>query len=233
MLYLWSSITVCVIKAVLALSTSPSRSWAPQSEVKVKVAQSCLTLCDPTDYTAHGILQARILKRVAFPFSRVSSQPRDRTQILPHCSQILYQLSHPGLAQSLELSRNLIRVLCPPTHFLFCIAGSSMSPVGHFERKVLFWDLCGESLPNLAPNVWNKRGAKSLRGCLESFPREGSGQRVGRRDAWSNPLCLSLPSFLRWLLFSIWVCSDAIETIVWSQYCENQLLTFCRHHSPS
>ena len=44
---------------------------------KVKVAQSCLTLCDPMDYTAHGILQARILEWVAFPFSRGSSQPRD------------------------------------------------------------------------------------------------------------------------------------------------------------
>ena len=31
-------------------------------EVKVKVAQSCLTLCDPMDYTVHGILQARILE---------------------------------------------------------------------------------------------------------------------------------------------------------------------------
>ena len=44
--------------------------------VKVKVAQSFLTLCDPTDYTVHGILQARILEWVAFPFSRGSSQPR-------------------------------------------------------------------------------------------------------------------------------------------------------------
>ena len=46
-------------------------------EVKVKVAQSCPTLCDPTDYTVHGILQARILEWVALPFSRGSSQPRD------------------------------------------------------------------------------------------------------------------------------------------------------------
>ena len=45
--------------------------------VKVKVAQSCLTLCDPKDYTAHGILQARILEWVAFPFSGESFQPRD------------------------------------------------------------------------------------------------------------------------------------------------------------
>ena len=32
-------------------------------------------------YTAHGILQARILEWVAFPFSRASSQPRDWTQV--------------------------------------------------------------------------------------------------------------------------------------------------------
>ena len=43
--------------------------------VKVKVAQWCLTLCDPMDYTVHGILQSRILEWVAFPFSRGSFQP--------------------------------------------------------------------------------------------------------------------------------------------------------------
>ena len=37
----------------------------------VKVVQSCLTLCDPMDYTVHGILQARILEWVAFPFPRI------------------------------------------------------------------------------------------------------------------------------------------------------------------
>ena len=33
------------------------------------------------NYTVHGILQARILEWVAFPFPRGSSQPRDRTQV--------------------------------------------------------------------------------------------------------------------------------------------------------
>ena len=33
------------------------------------VTQSCPTLCNPVDYTVHGILQARILESVAFPFS--------------------------------------------------------------------------------------------------------------------------------------------------------------------
>ena len=42
----------------------------------VKVVQSCPTLCDPVDYTVYGILQARILEWVAFPFSRGCSQPR-------------------------------------------------------------------------------------------------------------------------------------------------------------
>ena len=41
--------------------------------VKVKVIQLCPTLCNPMDYTDHGILQARILEWVAFPFSRGSS----------------------------------------------------------------------------------------------------------------------------------------------------------------
>ena len=51
------------------------------------MAHSCPTLCDPMDYTVHGILQARILEWIAIPFSRGSSQSRDGTQIdpgLPH-----------------------------------------------------------------------------------------------------------------------------------------------------
>ena len=47
----------------------------------MKVAQSCPTLCDPMDYTVHVTLQVTILEWVAFPFSRGSSQPRDRAQV--------------------------------------------------------------------------------------------------------------------------------------------------------
>ena len=60
----------------------------------MKVAQSCLTLFNPTDYTVHGILHARILlARFALLqgiFSTQGSNPG-----LPHC-WILYQLSHKG-----------------------------------------------------------------------------------------------------------------------------------------
>ena len=48
---------------------------------EVKVAQSCLTVCDPMDSIVHGVLQARILEWVAFLSFRGSSQPRDRKQV--------------------------------------------------------------------------------------------------------------------------------------------------------
>ena len=67
-------------------------------------AQSCLTLCNPMDYSppgssVHGIFQARILEWVAISFSRRSSLPRDRT--LVSCLScigrwVLYQLRHQG-----------------------------------------------------------------------------------------------------------------------------------------
>ena len=50
-------------------------------KMKVRVPQLCLTLCDPVDYTVHGILLARTLEWVIFPLGWGSSQPRDRTQV--------------------------------------------------------------------------------------------------------------------------------------------------------
>ena len=69
---------------------------------EVKVAQSCLTLCDLIDYTVHGILQARILESVAFPFSRGIFPTQGSNPGLPHCRQILYQLGHKGSPRMLK-----------------------------------------------------------------------------------------------------------------------------------
>ena len=52
-----------------------------RKKVEVKVTLSCPTLWDLMDYTVHGILEARILEWVAFPFSRGSSWPRNRTGV--------------------------------------------------------------------------------------------------------------------------------------------------------
>ena len=59
------------------------------------VIKSCLTLCDPMNYSPpgfsiHGISQARTLEWVAVPFFRESYQPRDQTWISCIGRQILY-----------------------------------------------------------------------------------------------------------------------------------------------
>ena len=72
---------------------------------KVKISQSCPTLCDPMDcslpgFSVHGILQARILEWVAIPFSRGIFPTQGSNPGLPHCRQILYHLSYQGSALS-------------------------------------------------------------------------------------------------------------------------------------
>ena len=54
--------------------------------MEVLVTRLCATLCDPVDCSlpgssVRGIFQARILEWIAIPFSRVSSWPRDQTQV--------------------------------------------------------------------------------------------------------------------------------------------------------
>ena len=71
---------ICTSTSMLMcfVSLSCCTSWFLS---EVKATQSCPTLWEPVDYTVHGILQAGILEWAAFPFSRGSSQPRDRTQV--------------------------------------------------------------------------------------------------------------------------------------------------------
>ena len=78
-------------------------------KVKVKVAQSCPTLCNPMDYTVHGILQARTLEWVAFPFSRGSSKPRDRTQV-SHIAGGFFTRRATREAQINTLVDNLLKI---------------------------------------------------------------------------------------------------------------------------
>ena len=58
-----------------------SFSWCLFGTVKVLVAQFCLTLCNPMNFSllgssVHGILQVRILEWVAIPFPRDVFNPR-------------------------------------------------------------------------------------------------------------------------------------------------------------
>ena len=51
------------------------RDMEDKNKMKMKVTQSCLTLCNPMDYTAYRILKTRILEWVAVPFSRDLPKP--------------------------------------------------------------------------------------------------------------------------------------------------------------
>ena len=59
-------------------------NFTPYAKIdsEVKVTHSCLTLCDPMDYTINRILQARILEWVAFPFPGDLPNPRIKPRSL-------------------------------------------------------------------------------------------------------------------------------------------------------
>ena len=81
--------------------------------MKLIAAQSCLTPCDPMDYSppvssVHGISQARILEWVAISFSRGSPWPRDWTHVSCIGRQILYHKA--------QLCSQLCLTLCAPMH---------------------------------------------------------------------------------------------------------------------
>ena len=67
--------TFIVYLSLVDIRIVPERKW------KWKSLSHVWLFATPWTYTVHRILQARILKWVAFPFSRVSSQPRDWTQV--------------------------------------------------------------------------------------------------------------------------------------------------------
>ena len=71
------------------------------------------------DYTVSGILQARILEWVAFPFSRGSSQPRDGTQV-SHIAGRFFTVWPPGKPKNTGMG-NLFLL-----QGVSCIAGDSL-----------------------------------------------------------------------------------------------------------
>ena len=71
-----------------------------QNKSESEVAQSCPTLCDPTDCSlpgssVRGIFQAGVLEWVAISFSRGSSWPRDWTQVF-HVAGRCFTFWAPG-----------------------------------------------------------------------------------------------------------------------------------------
>ena len=119
MVFLLSNMYEWKIASGKLLYNTGSLAWCSMMTRKWK---SLSRLCDPMDYTAHGICQARLLEWIA----RGSSQPRDQTQVSHIAGRFFfffYQLSHKESPRILEwvaypfyrassLPRNPTRVSC-------------------------------------------------------------------------------------------------------------------------
>ena len=79
-------------------------------KVKMKVTQLCLTLCDPMDYTVCGILQARIVGWVAYPFSRGSFRARNQIRVSCIAGRFFTNWAM-GVAQTIITIENIYWIL--------------------------------------------------------------------------------------------------------------------------
>ena len=109
----------------LPFSEVSTHKYMQGKKVQALVALSCLTLHDLMDYSPtgssiHGILQARILEWVAIPFSRGSSQSRDRSQVSCIAGQIF----------TIRPTRDLSKIMY--LHVILNLGGS-------FELNFLFF----------------------------------------------------------------------------------------------
>jgi len=140
-------------------------------------------LCHPTDYTAHGILQA-----IAFLFSREIFPTQGSNPALPHCRWVLYQLSQKGSPR-----------------ILGCLVKSSFS-----SSHVWTWKLGHKE--SWAPKngcFWTVVLEKTLQSpldCKEIQPVNPKGNQswifIGRTDA-ETPL-LWPPDTKNWLIWRLW-----------------------------
>ena len=109
--------------------TRPS-AVSPSGLVCAWKSLSCVgTLCEPMEYTVRGILQARRLECIAFPFSMGFSQPRDLG--LLHCRGFLYQLSRKGSPTGL-IGNSVVKWL----YWFVLLPGWRTRPV----RSIYYWN---------------------------------------------------------------------------------------------
>ena len=174
-----------VIKAleIIGLAKKLIRIFLQDVKWKVKVAQSRPTFCNPMAYTVHGILQARILEWVAFPFSRGIFPTQELIPGLPYCRWILYQLSHHGCPRILQwVSYVFFRGSSCPRNWtgVSCTAGGFFTNWATREAHKMLVKVA-QSSPTLQPHglysPWNSPGQNTGLGSLSLlqgiFPTQG------------------------------------------------------------
>ena len=111
--------------------------------LKVKVVAVSPTPCDPMVYTVCGTLQARMLEWMAIPFSRESSQPRNRTQVSHIAGGFFTQLRSPRILACVAYhfsirssqSKNLTGVSCIAGEFFIYWATRKLKEIDPLKKS--------------------------------------------------------------------------------------------------
>ena len=119
----------------------------------MKVAQSCPTLCDLANYPVHGILQARIMERVAAPFSREPSAGppltiRFPSQVEGHADLLCACLWVGGWVEILTCILDLFHVLCSDK--IYKLVLETMLLQSSFSRVI--WKVGVQANPQFGSN---------------------------------------------------------------------------------
>ena len=147
--------------------------------IKMKVSQSCPTLCDPMDNSlpgpcAHGTLKTRILEWVAIPFFKGSSWPRDWTWV--SCTA--------GRFFTIWATRKLCMFVC----VCVCIyIFAKLSWVFWLKERFYLLNLL------LSLCTWRNLGSKSISNWIKSTLLRGYTERLQTQVC---PTPKSLPSSL-------------------------------------
>ena len=187
----------------------------------MKSLKPCPTLCGPTDYcsppgcSVRGILQARILERVAIPFSRGSSQLRGGTRVFRIAARRFTVwttreavIGKSGCEQSKNRPRGgkteTLRVLLSPTA-THLVANSEWAVVGAMQRGQpphrlgAGWEVGGPEDPGgpRRPASWEltlgRRWKEELMPLEHAYPSENG--TVGRITFLSIPVTTKFSCF--------------------------------------
>ena len=134
------------------------------------VAQSCLTLCNPTDCSppgssVRGILQARRLEWVAILFSKGSSPPRDQTQTSCIASRFFFSFFFFFLPSEPQGSRQLKKLSLKETDWVLCPSPEGAGVTLSVEARP-----CPSEARPALPS-WPHFLAPNVRPCVPFLPR--------------------------------------------------------------
>ena len=130
----------------------------------VKVTQSRPTLCDPMDYTADGILSARILEWEAIPFSSRASQPSDQA-LVSHTIQLKLKSQHTIVVL-------LVTQLCTMCDTVDC-SPTGCSVHGILQSSILEWVVIPFFRGSSQPRDWTQVSCTAGKFFILRATREG------------------------------------------------------------